>query len=428
MQDCLLKNNNMILFYNFILRVIKPFYILFSLTIPKINEFEKKRKISLDQLQSKFLNKNKVIWLHASSVGELDQCKSIAKVIKKNLPDINLIQSVYSNSVKEKNLLFELYLGVFYLPVDFPNSYDLIFEKYHPEILIITAWDIWPNLIQSGRKFGCDIFLACGSLHEKSSRLKNPFFHKLTAEVLNLFTGISPAGRSSEELFKKLVNKNIDILSCGDSRFDSVCEKIEFKNNENEIFKSYKSTNKVIILASTYKICDDILFPCMNNLVREGYHFWIFPHKIDNKRIDEIKASLTKLNLKFQLYSNTLSLESDVLVFDILGLLAFAYEKAHICYVGGGFHNRIHNVIEPAYFGLPVSTGENIQHAPEAIELNHLGYLNILRSSEDFYNFCISNHDSIEYEIKKENIKKYVQDNRGASERFFNHFLRKRLL
>jgi len=49
--------------------------------------------------------------------------------------------------------------------------------------------------------------------------------------------------------------------------------------------------------------------------------------------------------------------ESRVLLIDTVGILADLYKYAHIAFVGGSFKQGIHNVMEPAIYGIPVLFG-----------------------------------------------------------------------
>lgn len=357
-------------------------------------------------------------------MGELDQCKAMAEIVKGSNQDIFILQSVFSSSVPEKSLYHPSIDVGFYLPPDFPGEYDAIFQKYSPKVLVIAAWDIWPNLIFSAKKFGCNLFLACGSLHEGSGRIKNRFLKKLTTEVLQQFDGISPSSLSRESLFKKYA-PGVVIHTCGDSRFDSVCEKVEKSISGNKSNLKFHENEKIFIFASTYTICEKMFFPKIGKILDFGYKIWIFPHKISEDRLTQLELELDKNSISHSRYSN--SIEKDVLIFDVYGLLAFAFERARLCYVGGGFTHRIHNVIEPAYFGIPLSSGGKIQHSPEAMDLNSKGYLTVLNEGVDILKFIERYEDEKVLEDQRNEIQKFVKVNRGASLRFYETFLRKSL-
>ena len=112
----------------------------------------------------------RVIWLHAASVGELDQCKAQAKAIKESEPQTLVIQSVFSESVQEKNFDSDYTYFNFHLPLDFYFAYNFIFEKFHPDSLVLMAWETWPNLILAAKRYNCKVYLASAVLDPKSKR------------------------------------------------------------------------------------------------------------------------------------------------------------------------------------------------------------------------------------------------------------------
>ena len=63
-------------------------------------------------------------------------------------------------------------------------------------------------------------------------------------------------------------------------------------------------------------------------------------------------------------------LNSNVFIIDTIGILTKIYSYADIAYVGGGFGNPgVHNILEPATFGVPIVIGPNYAKFNEAIEL-----------------------------------------------------------
>jgi 3-deoxy-D-manno-octulosonic-acid transferase len=53
----------------------------------------------------------------------------------------------------------------------------------------------------------------------------------------------------------------------------------------------------------------------------------------------------------------------DVFIIDTIGILTKIYSYADIAFVGGGFGNPgVHNLLEPATFGVPIIVGPNYSH------------------------------------------------------------------
>ena len=58
-----------------------------------------------------------------------------------------------------------------------------------------------------------------------------------------------------------------------------------------------------------------------------------------------------------------------VLIIDNIGMLSSAYKYSTVAAIGGGFGKGIHNILEPACFGIPVVFGPNFIKFREAVEL-----------------------------------------------------------
>ena len=394
---------------------------------PQAGQFLEKRKQDRKRILSEniVLTNKRVVWFHAASVGELDQCKAIAEEGKKREGNLYTLFSVFSDSVSDKQLQDSMIDFAFRLPLDFPGEYDFIFEKFRPESLVISAWDLWLNMILSAHKNNAKIYLVNATLSSSSGRM-NPIAKRLTQITVSKMSGLAPVSEESEIQFRSILgNTNIPILRLGDSRFDSVSAKIEKNLEKNDPLKGYEKNRNVIILASTYSACEEMIFPVLKELLSRGRKIWIFSHKVHPERIQNIAERLNGLSLKFSRFSEEgiKALDSEIAVFDVLGVLAFAYSKAGFAYVGGALHNRVHNVIEPAYFGLPVLAGPKIFNSAEAQELRKRGGLWTVNTAAEFLEKEKYLSDGAHYRLAEKTNSDFVTENRGASERIWKTFL-----
>ena len=104
-------------------------------------------------------------------------------------------------------------------------------------------------------------------------------------------------------------------------------------------------------------------------------------------------------------------------IIDTIGILTKIYSYADIAYVGGGFGNPgVHNLLEPATFGVPIVIGPNYSHFAEATALvNMEACLSITNSTElnKVFRNLISD-DSLRQE-KGLLCETFVQMNKGAT-------------
>ena len=227
--------------------------------------------------------------------------------------------------------------------------------------------------------------------------------------------------------FIRLTENKIPVYALGDTRVDSVIQKIENRGSvADPLKKLLPAHERAVILASTYPVCDEVLIPIIPDILNSNRSVWIFPHHINKNRIEEIKENLAKHNISYSLFSEIEQQFEKVILFDKLGILAFAYEHGEIAYVGGAIHNRVHNVLEPAYFGLPIVTGKNIFHSPEAISLQESKGLFRLDKKEYIPGQILSLlKDKAKLDILKKNNHEFVLSQKGASQRLYDQFIKR---
>src|SRR5690606_12925261 len=116
---------------------------------------------------------------------------------------------------------------------------------------------------------------------------------------------------------------------------------------------------------------------------------------------------------------------SEVFIIDTIGLLTRIYRYADIAYVGGGFGAGIHNILEPATYGLPVIIGPEYDKFKEARDLVSQKSCMVVTNQATFdqtMNQLINNE-----ELRRksgQNNTGYVEKQRGATDKIIS-YLRK---
>jgi len=164
---------------------------------------------------------------------------------------------------------------------------------------------------------------------------------------------------------------NPNIIITGDSRFDRILERKEqnikpllpakYHKTKNIIFGSYDQIDQKIILSALSKS-----FPRGDeDLIQKSISIFLVPHEIDNRYIKSLRMKLQKMNFNVSLYSN-INPKFNVVLVDVVGILADLYKVNSLAYVGGGFTRGVHSVIEPAVYNCLVSFGPNYEMLDEA--------------------------------------------------------------
>ena len=279
-------------------------------------------------------------------------------------------------------------------------------------MVFFIKYEYWPNYLTELRKLGIPTYLISGIFR------KNQLFFKwyggFYRTALNTFTYFFVQNESSKKLLLELGKTNVTVS--GDTRFDRVASILE-KDNSLDFIEVFKNDTLTIVAGSSWPKDENLLVDYINQ-TSEKIKFIIAPHNIKEEQIQELKNSISKRVVLFSEKSNKNLADFDVFIIDTIGILTKIYSYADIAYVGGGFGNPgIHNILEPATFGVPIVIGPNFSHFAEATALvNREGCIPISNKKElmDAFSNLIAN-DNIRHE-KGHICNTFVQMNKGATD------------
>ena len=120
--------------------------------------------------------------------------------------------------------------------------------------------------------------------------------------------------------------------------------------------------------------------------------------------------------------------EYDVLIIDTIGILTKIYSYADVVYVGGGFGNPgVHNILEPATYGVPIVIGPNYSHFAEATALVKMEGCISIANQEDLNEALdkLIQNAAVRYE-KGHICSTFVEMNKNASETIMNYIIQKK--
>jgi 3-deoxy-D-manno-octulosonic-acid transferase len=112
-----------------------------------------------------------------------------------------------------------------------------------------------------------------------------------------------------------------------------------------------------------------------------------------------------------------------VFILDTIGYLSKVYSYADIAYVGGAAgHTGLHNILEPAVFGIPILIGKNYHKFPEAKQLIEYGGVTVIKVPKDF-------KEQTDALISNKTLRKkqgqingdFIRKNEGAVVQILNH-------
>ena len=323
------------------------------------------RRPSCKKVKSAFSPTDRVIWMHAASLGEYEQGLPVLEKLKENFPEHKILitffsPSGYENVIKKKHIADV----ICYLPFDRKKEVKEFVSTFNTEIFFTVKYDYWYNLLKELRNQGTKIYVVSALFYETQVFFK-PYGNWFVSQLKKNIDWFFHQTKHSTALAKSIGLKNSS--TAGDTRFDRV-KKLKSQDNFVEFIEEFKQNQKAIIFGSSWETEERLaeIISKKNQKVK----LIIAPH--DLKRVDNLKKIFPEAILYSELKNTGIStnLNSQILIIDSIGLLSKLYSYGDIAIVGGGFHSKgLHNILEAATFGRPVLFGNQYMKNPEADEI-----------------------------------------------------------
>ncbi|KUG10103.1 3-deoxy-D-manno-octulosonic acid transferase [Elizabethkingia sp. HvH-WGS333] len=327
------------------------------------------RRDSLNNVQQAFAKDDKVIWMHAASLGEYEQGLPVLERLKTKYPDYKILVSFFSpsgyeNVVKKKHIAD----AICYLPFDKKNTIQQFVNSFRTALFFTVKYDFWYRLLEVLNQKNIPVYVVSALFYEKQKfftsggrffveqlrKNVNIFFHQ-TEHSLNLAESIG------------LTNS----LYTGDTRYDRVKQNV--KNfTEVPLIQNFIQNKPALVIGSSWEAEENLVEKFINE--NSDTKIILAPH--DLKRVPQIKQ---RFGDKAVLYSKLENSQSSVinhqlLIIDNIGMLSRLYHYADVAVVGGGFHTSgLHNILEAAAYAVPVVFGNRYKKNPEADALIDAG-------------------------------------------------------
>lgn len=337
-------------------------------------------------VQTEKLNGTSRIWFHASSLGEFEQAKPIIAEIKKLYPQTDIIATFFSPSGYENSKNYKLASIISYIPFDSMHSVARFIDLVRPNAAIMVRYDIWPNMIFALRKRNIPIVIANATMKTSSLRTL-PLLRQFHRSLYNCFSQILTVSQNDKDAFHIFGTSVPVIDAIGDTRFDQVMTRSIDARQKHVLSVTVLGQKKIFIVGQSWGEDDDVIIPVLLKLqqIEESLLTIIVPHEPTVEHLEELESKLEG-SITYIRFSEMNSYNNEkVILIDSIGILVALYQYAHVVYVGGSFRQGIHNILEPAIFGVPLIYGPKHTNSQEAVELSALGGGFIVQGQRDLY-------------------------------------------
>lgn len=327
------------------------------------------------------------IWFHVSSYGEFLQANPICNHLKQQYPTVKIVVSFFSPSGYEHVSISEAVDVKCYLPFDSYWGAKKFIALLRPAVAVIVRHDIWPNFVYCLAQQNIPLLLVDASLSDKSARLL-PIVRAINRQLFNCMAAILTVSEAEAAKFRRLMDHAEKVMVVGDTKYDQVFERGQQREGIAALAQMpIMQQSKIWVVGSSWPMDEHFIIPAFETLCRrfDDLVLILAPHEPVPRRIQEIEERLARAQLTSMRLSQLAGRQftARCLIVDRIGVLAAIYSLGQIAFVGGSFHYKVHNVLEPAVFGVPVLFGPKMTNSAEAQYLLAHDAAIMVRSSEE---------------------------------------------
>lgn len=351
-------------------------------------------------------------WFHCASLGEYEQIQPVIRQFSENHPDVPILLSFYSPSGFFAPVSFPHVHAVVPFPADLPEKVSVFLETHRPRFAVFVKSEIWLNMLEALHKQKIPVALVAARWG------KSAFLEKKWAlpwrKALSRMQFISTQNSETAEQIHRFIPELQHVFSDGDPRTERVLDITESTWDGPEI----PFPKEQIAAAGSIWPAD---FPLISRLLQENQDIrWILaPHAMHADYIRKLCTIRPGKTIRWSEIKSPADFDGKtVLILDVIGKLSMTYRFASMAYVGGGFGKQVHNILEPAAYGIPVFFGPRHQRSREALEFVQMGTGFSNTDQEILAKKFMDVWNSPEQKIQiQKNLKNWFKNQRGCAKR-----------
>jgi 3-deoxy-D-manno-octulosonic-acid transferase len=390
---------------------------LFSALVYLVSPFNKRASFLVKgwkdwavKIAGKIKPGDRVVWMHCASLGEFEQGRPVIEAIKREMPSYKIMLTFFSPSGFEIRKNYINADCITYLPADSPHNVARFIDLVNPAYVIFVKYEFWNNYISTLYNKKIPLYLVSGIFRPDQHFFKK--YGSFFRSMLRKFEKIFVQDKRSFDLLSAIGIKNV--ILAGDTRFDRVIQ-IAGSAKVIPVIEHFRGNEKLFLAGSSWRQDEEIISEYIN--ADPNRMKWVFaPHEVDLSNIERLEKLFKVPYIRFSQYNNETT-DARVLIIDNIGMLSSAYRYAYIAAVGGGFGKGIHNILEPACWGIPVIFGPRHENFREAVELLEAGAAKTYNTYNEFketMDLWLSNEKI--YTNSAQIASEYIKENAGATE------------
>lgn len=364
------------------------------------------------------------IHIHAASVGEFEQAKPLIEMLRAGGGRYRITASFFSPSGYEQQSGYHGIDAACYLPFDTPGQIAPFLDRISPDLIIIIRYDLWPVFLHQATLRAVPVVLVCGVMRLGSARFR-PGLRRAFGGLYGMLTAIFAVGEDDRRAFA-LLAPGVPAEAAGDTRYDRVVERARAAADVVAFTPELIAGRLVLVAGSTWPPDERGLAALAG---REDLLLVLVPHEPTEAHVAALRASYPRSVTLAQIERGDAVGDASTIIVDRTGILSALYRVGDLAYVGGGFGEGVHSVLEPAAYGMPVVSGGRIGRSRDAEEMARRGALLPVGSPEEIAGAIAALlDDRSERERLGRLAAAFVEEHCGATARILGELRRRGLL
>ena len=311
-----------------------------------------------------------IVWVHAVSVGEVLAVSALLEQLRAE----GAARIVISTTTQTGQRLARQRFGeenVFYFPIDLPFAIGAYLRALKPKVVVLAETEFWPNFLQKAHRSGARVIVVNARISDRSFPRYRRFRHLLRRVLSNVDQFLA----QSEEDARRLVEigaapERVEVS--GNLKFEVAPPRALPFVEELRTQLSAVHAGPTLVAGSTVEGEEQFILSAFREMLARHPQARLILAPRHRERFAAVAALLAESGMPFALRSEARIAHSQwrVLLLDSIGELATVYSLADVALVGGSLVPRGgHNILEPAFYGVPIIVGPHTENFRDIIAL-----------------------------------------------------------
>jgi len=353
-----------------------------------------------------------LIWIHASSVGEVRAVTGLVKALRREKPHVIICLSAMTATGRQvASSIPELDL-VFPFPFDAPWIMRRYLSTLSPRMLIIVETEIWPNMILESRDRGIPAVIVNARMTGRSFR-RYSMFSPLAEEILHDIH-ILAISENDGSRFSRLGAG--DVRAVGNLKLDSIQDVDPARRQE--VRAGLGAGQRPVFIAGSIREGEEgMVFSALAKVVSSVPGLFSILAPRHPEQISLLKDLAERGAYRWCLKSEMKS-DADLVIVNTMGELFDLYGASDTAFVGGSLVDLGgQNILEPLAWGVPTIHGPHMDNFTWALDVV-AGYTVPVGSAEELADAVIETLTQPQrYRDMAQEACRLLEKHKGVTER-----------